>query len=98
MTDKIRRMTITIQRHDITIVRSRKLSHPVNCGRCSSNVHGLTLIDAAELLRVPITTINDLINADAIHFIHTPEVDRPLICGDFALQQISIQKPEGDSK
>jgi hypothetical protein len=80
MAIKTRRTKITIERHDITILRNRGDQDVVFCEQCQSTVPARTKKETARLFHVSTETIAQLLDTAEIHLVRTND-DQPLICG-----------------
>jgi len=69
---KKRRTTITIERHEITILRKQH-SSSILCVRCRSVVNALSIKEKADLFGVPAEEITGSATAGEIHFSNTSD-------------------------
>ena len=76
----MRRTKITIERHEITIVRQRGRRISVYCEHCESAVAAFTRDETAVRFQIQVGEIVDLINTGEIHFVETLKGSLPLLC------------------
>jgi hypothetical protein len=76
----MRRTKITIERHEITVIRQRGKQTLVYCERCRSAAATFTQEEIAAQLNIPIEEIGNLAKTNEIHFIKASTGNRPLIC------------------
>ena len=88
---KTRRTRITIERHEIRILR--KQSRPlIFCERCQSMVRALTIKEKADFFRAPAGEITESATTGKIHFVKTSDRNSPPICGSLTPEQKSTGK------
>jgi len=76
-----KRTKITIETHQVQIIRRGKPSVQAWCPECSATVRMLTPEEAAALAQVTTRTIYHWVDAGELHFTETPE-GILLICPD----------------
>jgi hypothetical protein len=94
MTNKTRRTEITIETHEITIIRNGGRLDDVFCRYCRSKVAALRLPEIASLLQKDIGEIQDFIDGGEIHFIDAS--GDSLVCGSSLSIKNSILKIRGE--
>ncbi|MGE0130321.1 MAG: hypothetical protein AB7U82_19760 [Blastocatellales bacterium] len=76
-----KRTKITIETHQVQIIRRGKPSVQAWCPECSATVAMLTPEEAAALAQVTTRTIYHWVDAEELHFTETPE-GMLLVCPD----------------
>ena len=80
---KKRRTEITIETHNVTIIRTRGKNFSADCEQCKKNTAAVTVEQFAALLNTTAPTVYSLIQTGELHFLTvsgSPAL--PLVCGN----------------
>lgn len=77
------RTEITIETHEITIIRTRGKKPSAECRHCRKDAEAVSIERSAALLETSLADIHLLIKTGELHFLRIAEAGVvPLVCGN----------------